>query len=111
MMRAMGMTGGQMIFTYMTEACILGLTGSVIGIILGCAANYPMVKYGLDFSAMAEQMGGSVGYRVAGNFRGMWDIPTIIGTGVVATALSALMAFFPSRRAVKMEITESLRFE
>jgi ABC-type lipoprotein release transport system permease subunit len=111
MMRAMGMTGGQMIFTYMVEACFLGLTGSVIGIILGCALNYPMVKYGLDFSEMAEQMGGSVGYRVAGNFRGMWDIPTIIGTGVVATALSSLMAFFPSRRAVKMEITESLRFE
>jgi ABC-type lipoprotein release transport system permease subunit len=70
-----------------------------------------MVKYGLDFSAMAEAMGGNIGYRVAGNFRGMWDIPTIVGTGVVATALSALMAFFPSRRAVKMEITESLRFE
>jgi ABC-type lipoprotein release transport system permease subunit len=56
-------------------------------------------------------MGGNIGYRVAGNFRGMWDIPVIIGTGIVAMVLSSLMAFFPSRRAVKMEITESLRFE
>jgi ABC-type lipoprotein release transport system permease subunit len=111
MMRAMGMTGGQMIFTYMIEACFLGLIGSAAGIIAGCALNYPMVKYGFDFSEMAEKMGGNIGYRVAGNFRGMWDIPVIIGSGIAATALSSLMAFFPSRRAVKMEITESLRFE
>jgi ABC-type lipoprotein release transport system permease subunit len=111
MMRALGMTGGQMIFTYMTEACFLGLAGSALGIILGCALNYPMVKYGLDFSEMMEQMGGNMGYRIAGNFRGAWSVPTIIGSGVAATVLSALAAFFPARRAVNMEITSSLRFE
>jgi ABC-type lipoprotein release transport system permease subunit len=111
MMRALGMTSGQMIFTYMVEACLLGLIGSVLGIIAGCLLNIPMVKYGVDFSEMMEQMGGNMGYRVAGNFRGTWRIGTIIGSGVVATFLSSLMALLPARRATKMEITESLRFE
>ncbi|MFP3089044.1 FtsX-like permease family protein [Treponema sp. TIM-1] len=111
MMRALGMTGGQLIFTYMVEAALLGLIGSVLGIILGCLLNIPMVKYGIDFSEMMEQMGGSMGYRVAGNFRGTWKLDTIIGSGIVATLLSALMALLPARRAVKMEITQSLRFE
>jgi ABC-type lipoprotein release transport system permease subunit len=111
MMRALGMTDGQMIFVYMMEAAALGLIGSVLGIIVGCLINIPMVNNGVDFSEMMEQMGGNIGYRVAGNFRGTWKIGTIIGTGIVATILSSLMAFFPTRRANKMAITDSLRFE
>jgi ABC-type lipoprotein release transport system permease subunit len=111
MMRALGMTDGQMIFVYMMEAAALGLIGSILGIIIGCLINIPMVNNGVDFSEMMEQMGGNIGYRVAGNFRGTWKIGTIIGTGIVATILSSLMAFFPTRRANKMAITESLRFE
>jgi ABC-type lipoprotein release transport system permease subunit len=112
MMRAMGMTRGQLIFVYMTEAFFLGLLGSVLGVILGCAINYPMVKYGVSFGSMVEAMNGQVaGLRSASIYRSMWDIPLIIWTGVAATVLSSLMAFFPTRRAVKMEITESLRFE
>jgi ABC-type lipoprotein release transport system permease subunit len=111
MMRALGMTNGQLIFTYMMEAAFLGLIGSLLGIIAGCILNIPMVKYGVDFSEMIEQAEGSMGYRVAGNFRGTWKISVIIGSGVAATVLSSIMALLPARRAVKMEITESLRFE
>jgi ABC-type antimicrobial peptide transport system permease subunit len=111
MMRALGMTNGQIIFTYMAEAGFLGLIGSALGITAGCLLNIPMVKYGLDFSEMMEQMGGNMGYRIAGNFRGTWRPAVIIGSGAVATALSSLMALFPARRATKMEITQSLRFE
>jgi ABC-type lipoprotein release transport system permease subunit len=111
MMRAMGMTGGQLIVTYMIEAGFLGLIGSVLGIIAGCLLNIPMVKYGVDFSEMMEQMGGNMGYRIAGNFRGTWRPGIIIGSGIMATVIASVMAFFPARRAAKMEITESLRFE
>ncbi|MDR2793133.1 MAG: FtsX-like permease family protein [Treponema sp.] len=111
MMRAMGMTDGQMIFTYMIEAAALGLIGSLLGIMLGCALNYPMVAYGWDFSEMMDQLGGNMGYRVAGNFRGTWKPATVIGSCVVATILSSFMAFFPTRRATKLSIAESLRFE
>jgi ABC-type antimicrobial peptide transport system permease subunit len=111
MMRAMGMTDKQMIMTYMLEAGFLGLIGSILGIIVGCAVNYPMVKTGIDFSGMADIMGGNIGFRTTGEFRSAWNIPVIIGSGIVATLLSSFMAFFPTRRAVKMAITESLRFE
>ncbi|MDR3000156.1 MAG: FtsX-like permease family protein [Fibromonadaceae bacterium] len=111
MMRALGMTDNQMVLIYMFEAGFLGLIGSIFGIILGCAINYPMVKYGLDFSEMREAMGADASFRVASLFRSTWNISVIIGAGVAATLLSACMAFFPTRRAVKMPITDSLRFE
>jgi ABC-type lipoprotein release transport system permease subunit len=112
MMRAMGMTDRQMILVYMLEAGFLGFIGSILGITLGCIINYPMVKYGVDFSAIVDVMGGGgVGFRVTSLFRSMWNVPVIIGSGVVATLVSSFMAFFPVRRALKMPITESLRFE
>ena len=111
MMRALGMTDRQMIMVYMLEAGFLGFIGSIFGIILGCAVNYPVVKYGFDFSAMAETMSQGIGFRVTSNFRSMWNIPVIAGSGIAATLLSALMAVIPTRRAVKKPITESLRFE
>jgi ABC-type lipoprotein release transport system permease subunit len=111
MMRALGMTNGQLIALYMIEAGMVGFFGSALGILLGCLGNIPMVKYGLDFTAMTETMGGDIGYRVTGVFRSAWNIPVIAGSGVVATILASCMAFFPTRRALRMPITESLRFE
>jgi ABC-type lipoprotein release transport system permease subunit len=111
MMRAMGMTDSQLIGAYMMEAGMVGFFGSLIGVVLGCLVNIPMVKYGLDFSAMTEAAGGDIGYRVSGVFRSAWHIPVIIGSGIAATILASCMAFFPTRRALKMPITESLRFE
>ena len=111
MMRALGMTNNQIIMTYMLEAGFLGFIGSIFGIILGCIINYPMVVHGWDLSAMADLMSGDIGFRTTGIFRSTWNVPLIIGTGIVATLLSACMAFFPTRKAMKMPITDSLRFE
>ena len=110
-MRALGMTDRQMIMTYMLEAGFLGFIGSILGIILGCAINYPMVKYGIDFSAMGDLMEGGIGFRTTAIFRITWNVPMIFASGIVATLLASCMAFFPTRRAVKKPITDSLRFE
>jgi ABC-type lipoprotein release transport system permease subunit len=111
MMRALGMTDGQLIAVYMIEAGMVGFFGSLIGIALGCLINIPMVNYGIDFTSLTETTGGDIGYRVTGVFRSAWNIPVIAASGVIATVLAACMAFFPTRRALKMPVTESLRFE
>ncbi|MDR1970351.1 MAG: FtsX-like permease family protein [Treponema sp.] len=111
MMRAMGMTDGELVMTYMIEAGMVGFFGSLLGIIAGCLINIPMVKYGLDFSTMTEAMGGDIGYRVTGVFRSAWNVPAIIGSGIISTILASCMACFPTRKALAMPVTESLRFE
>ncbi|MDR0643922.1 MAG: FtsX-like permease family protein [Treponema sp.] len=111
MMRAQGMTDGELIVMYMLEAGMAGFFGAVFGVIAGCLINIPMVKYGIDFSVMTESLGGNIGYRVNGAFRSAWNIPVIIGCPLAAIALSAVMALFPTRRSLKMPVTESLRFE
>jgi ABC-type lipoprotein release transport system permease subunit len=111
MMRAQGMTGAELVLTLMAEAGMAGLIGSAAGLVLGCLVNIPMVKYGIDFSAMTETMGGDIGYRVNGLFRSAWNWPVIIGSAAVATLVAAGMALLPALRVIKMPVTESLRFE
>jgi ABC-type lipoprotein release transport system permease subunit len=38
-------------------------------------------------------------------------VPVIIGSGIISTLLASFMAYFPTRKAVKTPITDSLRFE
>lgn len=111
MLRALGMTDGQVLAAYLIEAGLVGAIGSIVGIALGCLVNIPMVEHGIDFSAMSKEMGGDIGYRVASLFKSTWNPPAIVLTGVAATALSAIAAILPTLRALKMPVTESLRFE
>jgi ABC-type lipoprotein release transport system permease subunit len=111
MLRALGMTDGQLVLTYILEAGMIGAVGSVIGMTLGTLINIPMVAYGIDYSGMAKEMGGDFGYRITAVFRSAWNPAVIAGSGIAATLLSALVAIPPTLRALKMPVTESLRFE
>lgn len=111
MLRALGMTDRQVLGVYALEAGMVGCIGALAGMIIGILINIPMVNYGLDFSAMAKEMGGDFGYRITSLFRSAWNPVTIVVTGIVATLLSAIMAIPPTRRALRMPVTETLRFD
>lgn len=111
MLRALGMSDGQLVLAYVMEAGLVGFIGSMAGILIGCLVTIPMVRYGIDYSGIAKEMGGDFGYRITAFFRSAWNPPVIAGTGVAATALSALAAIPPLLRALRMAVTDSLRFE
>lgn len=111
MLRALGMTDSQVLLAYVIESGMIGLIGSVIGVALGCLINIPMVEYGIDYSEVSKEMGGDFGYRIVALFRSAWNPPAIALTGVAATLLSAAAAVLPTLRALKLPVTESLRFE
>ncbi|HSV55626.1 MAG TPA: FtsX-like permease family protein [Magnetospirillaceae bacterium] len=111
MLRAQGMTDSQVLLAYVLEAGLIGALGSIAGILIGCLINIPMVEHGIDYSAMARELGGDFGYRIVSVFRSAWNPPVIVGTGIVATLLSAAAAVPPTLRALRIPVTESLRFE
>jgi len=111
MLRALGMTDSQLLLAYVVEASLVGLIGSAVGVLVGCAINVPMVKYGIDYSSMTKALNGDIGYRVATSFRSAWNAASIVATFIGATVLSGLMAVAPAARALRLPVTESLRFE
>jgi len=108
MMRAMGMRDRQIRRMFLMEASGIGFFGSLFGVILGVIGNIFMVNKGLDFTSMLES--GDMGYRISGIMYGVWDPSTFITAFVVGLLMAVLVAWLPTRRALKLEIPVCLRY-
>jgi ABC-type lipoprotein release transport system permease subunit len=109
MMRAMGMRDSEVRNAFLLEAAGIGFIGSTLGIIIGSLANIPLTNGGIDLGSMMRDM--DMGYRITGIMRGIWEIRTIAGAFLTGITLSVLVALVPTRRALKKEITDCLRYE
>jgi ABC-type lipoprotein release transport system permease subunit len=109
MMRALGMNDRAIQFTFMVEAGGIGLIGSVIGVLLGSLVNLYMVEVGIDLGFLMRDM--DMGYRIQSIMRGAWSFSTLVTAFVFGTVLSMLVAYIPTRRALKMDIPSCLRHQ
>ncbi|MGE0074311.1 MAG: ABC transporter permease [Sphaerochaetaceae bacterium] len=109
MMRALGMDDRSIHWLFMLEAGGIGLLGSSIGVALGMLANIYIVQEGLDFGFFMREM--DMAYRVQSMFRGAWSLRSILTTFFSGIFLSMLVAWIPTRRAIKMDIPSCLRHQ
>ena len=107
MMRALGMRDLSIRLAFLLEAGGIGLIGSALGLVLGAALNWYMVRWGLDLSAFIGDM--QVGYRVHSVFRSAWNPQALVGAVVFGVLASMLISFIPSSRALRKRITDCLR--
>jgi ABC-type lipoprotein release transport system permease subunit len=107
MMRALGMKDGAIRLAFLLEAGGIGFAGSALGLALGAALNWYMVRWGLDLTAFTGDM--QIGYRVHSIFRSAWHPQALFGAAVFGVLASMLISFLPSSRALKMRITDCLR--
>ena len=112
MIRAIGMKDNDILKLFLLEAGFIGLIGSIIGLILALPLDIYTIYVGIDYTNIMEKANMTdFGYRVIGIFKGAWNIITIILSPIFATLISALAAFIPALKAVKIPIVECLRFE
>ena len=108
MLRAMGMTDGNLRRAFLIEAAGIGLIGGITGIIMGGAVNMVLVHVGIDYGSLLKDL--KVGYRVTGIMYGIWIIRdyiiSLVGGVVICTGIS----WFVTKKLTKMEITDCLRF-
>lgn len=107
MLRAIGMKDRDIRLVFMIEAAGIGFLGALIGIALGSLANLYMVNIGIDFSWMVREM--DIGYRTAGIMYGAWNPDTMLKAFFVGIIICFIVALIPTRRALKMKITDCLR--
>lgn len=109
MMRALGMKDRQVRVMFLWEAAGIGFLGGFQGMVLGALVNWPLTKWGLDYSKLLRD--SSFGYRIQGQFYGIWDVPGMIVAMLCGVALTVLVALFSTHRILRMDIPASLRFQ
>jgi ABC-type lipoprotein release transport system permease subunit len=112
MLRSMGMQDIDVMKLFILEASLIGLIGSIIGIIIGLPLDAWIIYNGIDYTKIFEDANmHDYGYRIVGVFRGAWNFHTIIASPIVATLAAGLTSIIPALKAIKMSIVDTLRFE
>lgn len=106
MMRALGMSDKDIRTAFIIEAAGIGLIGSVIGVILGCVVNIPLVNRGIDYSDMMRNM--DAGYRVSSYIKGMWNFKTIIMAFLFGIIIPTVVAINPTKKSIKKSIPDCI---
>ncbi|HAK47075.1 MAG TPA: ABC transporter permease [Spirochaeta sp.] len=109
MMRSLGMSDGKIRAAFVVEAAGIGLIGSFIGVILGILVNLFVVNIGFDVGFILRDM--DIGYRIQSVMRGVWNVDTIGLAFIAGTVISTIVAFFPTGKALKMDIPACLRHQ
>jgi lipoprotein-releasing system permease protein len=110
-LRTVGLTEGSVLRVFFICGAGIGVTGTVLGVILGCAFA---IWIDPIFAAVNFFSGGGVWDP---SIRGIYRIPAELRLGDVVWAvalslgLSFVITLFPARRAARMNPVEALRYE
>ena len=108
MIRALGMKDKDVVWSFIAEAAGIGIIGSLCGVVLGIGISAYSVYHGLDFTKSLQDV--DIGYRTAPIWYNEWNPEMMVTAFIFGVACSILVSIIPARKAVKMEITDSIRY-
>jgi len=107
-LKAIGMTDGEVMKLFLSEGFLIGVAGSLSGVIIGVLINWHLVLHGIDWSPFMKDM--DIGYKVMGIVKNTWNIKSIIFALFLGPLTTTFASYFPSKRAMKMTPAECLRW-
>jgi len=101
---AMGMTGKEIVRLFFLESLFIAMIAAAVGVLLGSGISLALGVVGID---MADAMEG-IDIEIGSSIFPQWSLPTAIFVYFYSVIITGLAAFFPARRAAKVEPVEAL---
>lgn len=108
-LKAIGMRDNEVMKLFIIEGTLIGIAGSIGGVILGVILNYLLVKYGIDWSPLLPK-NMNFGYRVSGIIKNTWNLKSIWISLILGPVSTLVASYFPAKRAKKLLPAECLRW-
>lgn len=108
-LQALGMRPNQIKRMFLYEGMLIGLLGSVAGLVISLIINYQLVESGFDVTASYEGLDASQ-FPVWGVIYGQWNVKTYLIAFLLGIGIATFAAYLPVRKAVKVKPTECLKF-
>ncbi len=108
-MLALGMRPRQLSRLILTEGALLGLFGSTLGLLLGAALSWPLVRYGWDLTSYMGESYETAGIVVSSVIHGRYDPVRMAVYTVVAVVLTTLSALYPALFVARLRPVEAMR--
>lgn len=105
-LKAMGMTQGNIVQLFLFEAAGIGILGSLAGLLMAIGTEYYMVNVGFDLTAAIGEM--DVGYPIAGVMYGAWNPLTMLGGAIFSIIVCILAGVLPARHGAKKDPVQAL---
>jgi ABC-type antimicrobial peptide transport system permease subunit len=104
---SIGMKNSKLFFMIIIEAFIIGIMGTVFGIIIGVIIHTPLSIIGINLSLFAESLesfgAGAVIYPVL-------TPENIISLVIMIPFISVIGAVYPAFRAIRLEPVRAIRY-
>lgn len=104
-LKAMGLKPREILILFLYEGLILGIVGSVSGILMGVLISWPLSVWGIDFSSSLSSMNLPLDPVIHWKITGKSVLSSLVLGLIVATGVS----LFPSRIAAKMKPVDAIR--
>jgi len=108
-LKALGMTDTEVMKLFILEGILIGVAGSVFGILTGVIINYFFAKYGTNWSYLLPK-DMNWGYRVAGVVKSSWNLTSIWLSLLLGPASTFGASYIPARKARQLTPAECLRW-
>ncbi|MFW5986167.1 MAG: ABC transporter permease [Halanaerobiales bacterium] len=96
MLKAMGMTNKEIIYTFVLESTGIGILGGAVGLIMGTAGVWLLSRYGIDFSQLTGIEMSQFGIPVIGKIYGIWNPEAYIKVFAFGVLMSLFSSILPA---------------
>ncbi|MDH5717061.1 MAG: FtsX-like permease family protein [Spirochaetia bacterium] len=107
MLMALGMQKTEVRNIFIIEGLIIGILGSIMGMILGTLANLYFIYVGIDYASMLGE--DAMGFNITGRVKSAWVFASYVKCFVLVVLTSILASYFPAKRVMMFEPMECLR--